>query len=140
MKNEFTKGFQEHGNTTWGSNMIIIHNTPSHSMKSDEILNLTQQYLMQLNSHIFYSIQISYKAPEDKNTFLLSREPPAYFVAAGLHRITITYRGTSWIITVTLMISGLVILHHQLKISICNLMANRANFPIGYLSYENVYL
>lgn len=44
----FTLGFQEHGNTTWGSNMLTRSNTPSYvhkSLKSDEIL-----YTVQLNS------------------------------------------------------------------------------------------
>lgn len=44
----FTLGFQEHGNTTWGSNMLTLSNTPSYvhkSLKSDEIL-----YTVQLNS------------------------------------------------------------------------------------------
>lgn len=44
----FTLGFQEHGNTTWGSNMLTLSNTPSYvhkSLKSDEIL-----YTAQLNS------------------------------------------------------------------------------------------
>lgn len=39
---------QEHGNTTWGSNMLTLSNTPSYihkSLKSDEIL-----YTVQLNS------------------------------------------------------------------------------------------
>lgn len=44
----FTLGFQEHGNTTWGSNMLTLSNTPSYvhkSLKSAEIL-----YTAQLNS------------------------------------------------------------------------------------------